>query len=339
MLDWGVATGSLVPPVLPSASSLQGANMSISKRIDRVTGIPKAYRNVVLPAPVSVKIELTSKCNYMCHFCARAKDLRKTGHMDFDLYCSLVDEMMLSGVEELGMFYLGESFLYPRLPEAISYAKHKGCKYVFLTTNGSIASESKVNSCMSAGLSSLKWSFNYSDAEQLTEIANVKKRYWDNTLQNIKDAYNLREENNYDCGLYASYIDYDGEQGERMKEAISKIEGYVDEVYALPLYNQAGFVTEQERAKGWKPTAGNRGRLDNLRDGLPCWAVFTEGHITYDGKLAACCFDHNNSFEMADLTKMSFMEGWNSVKFQGLRAAHLDKDVSGTPCENCMVGS
>jgi len=35
---------------------------------------------------------------------------------------------------------------------------------------------------------------------------------------------------------------------------------------------------------------------------------------------------------------MSFMEAWNSREFQALRAAHLNKDVSGTGCETCVAG-
>ncbi len=83
--------------------------------------------------------------------------------------------------------------------------------------------------------------------------------------------------------------------------------------------------------------AGNIGRVGALRDPLPCWAVFTEGHITYDGKLAACCFDHDGRFDMGDLTEMSFMEAWQSATFQALRQANLNKNVAGTPCEACIA--
>jgi MoaA/NifB/PqqE/SkfB family radical SAM enzyme len=311
--------------------------MGITERIDKVTSIPKEYRGEVLPAPISVKIELTSRCNYKCHFCATSKGLRAKGNMDFDLYERIVDEMLGAGVKELGMFYLGESFLYPRLQDAIRYAKHRGCEYVFLTANGSIASESKVEACMMAGLNSLKWSFNYADADQLVEIAGVKRRYWDNMIKNIKDAWSIREYGSYPCKLYASYIDYDGEQGERMQKAIEEIRHYVDEIYALPLYNQADLVTEQELEKGWTPTAGNRGRLGALRPGLPCWALFTEGHVTYDGLLTGCCFDHNAGFVFGDLKEMSFMDAWNSERAQWFRRHHLAEDVTGTPCENCVV--
>jgi radical SAM protein with 4Fe4S-binding SPASM domain len=124
---------------------------------------------------------------------------------------------------------------------------------------------------------------------------------------------------------------------EKMNETLDELRPYLDEVYPLPLYNQADLVGGDATDKGWEVTAGNRGRWDALRDPLPCWAVFTEGHITYDGKLSACCFDHDGRFNMGDLTQRNFMSAWNSQKFQELRRAHLAEDVTGTPCEDCVA--
>lgn len=311
----------------------------ISERIDEITRIAPTYRNTVLPAPKSVKIELTGKCNFACTFCARSDVLREQKHMDFDLYKKLVKDMREAGVEELGVFYLGESFMVSWLPEAIKYAKTLGFPYVFLTTNGSLAFPDRVEACMKAGLDSLKFSYNYANGQQLHDIARVKEKFFGTIQSNIKDAFKIRETGGYSCGLYASYIEYDGEQGYKMAKAVEEISKYVDEVYALPLYNQAASsrVVKRESDKGWKPIAGNRGRAAALREPLPCWAVFTEGHITSDGKLSACCFDHDGRFHMGDLTKVSFMEAWNSKEFQILRKAHLEKDVTGTACEKCVA--
>ena len=82
---------------------------------------------------------------------------------------------------------------------------------------------------------------------------------------------------------------------------------------------------------------GNRGRAAALRDPLPCWSIFTEGHISFDGRLSACCFDHDQRFSMGDLTRVPFMQAWNSPAFQSLRAAHLRRDVRGTICEQCVA--
>src|SRR6188768_3379870 len=132
----------------------------ITSRIDAVTRIPEAYLAERLPAPRSVKIELTSNCNYRCGFCAHRLRMKQRDDMDFDLYKRLVGEMRDAGVEELGMFFIGESFICPWLPEAIAFAKQRGMPYVFLTTNGSLATPERVKACMEAGLDSLKFSMN-----------------------------------------------------------------------------------------------------------------------------------------------------------------------------------
>jgi len=315
---------------------------SITARIDAITAIPEAYRRPDPPAPRSVKIELTARCNFACSFCARSARLRDQRDMDRALFERLLREMRADGVEEIGLFYLGESMLCRWLEEAIAFAKHEcGFPYVFLTTNGSLATPERLERCFRAGLDSLKFSYNYADAEQFAEVARVKKGLFRAMVRNVVLARSIRDwvaaKTGHRCGLYASYIEYDGDQGRRMAEAIAMIAPHVDEVYALPLYNQADLVSDAERAHGWRPTAGNRGRAGALRDPLPCWSLFTEGHITWDGKLSACCFDHDGRFHMADLTGTSFAEGWRSGAFQALRAAHLARNVEGTACERCVA--
>ena len=188
---------------------------------------------------------------------------------------------------------------------------------------------------MKAGLDSLKFSLNYADLEQFEEIAGVKGLLFTQMISNIRNAWKVRQDGNYKCGLYASYIAYDGAQQEKMADMILEVRPYLDQVYALPLYNQASLIEDEGR--GWDFTAGNQGRLDAMRDPLPCWAVFTEGHITHDGKLSACCFDHDGRFTMGDLTKESFMDAWLSEPFRELRAANISRDVSGTACESCVA--
>ena len=310
--------------------------MPITARIDAITGIDIAHRGTVIAPPRSVKIELTAACNYACRFCVRALS-DGAGEMYRAMFTRLVGEMREAGVEELGLFYIGESMLCKWLPDAVAEAKAAGFPYVFLTTNGSAATEKNLRACMEAGLDSLKFSLNFASPEQLAEIANAdEKNYW-RAIQNLKTARKIRDEGNYPCRIYASSIAFTGEQGERMKTLVEHIKPFVDEHYWLPLYGMSGAA----KAAGWKPRPGNPGRLDAMREPLPCWAAFTEGHITHDGLLAACCFGAGlkGEFVMADLKQTSFRDGWNSPAFQQLRAAHLARDVRGTVCESCAAGS
>ncbi len=304
----------------------------ITQRIDAITSISERYRGTTLPAPRSVKIEITANCNYRCSFCV--KSLRDdNGTMDRSLYRRLLHEMREAGVEEIGVFYIGESFTCRWLPEAIAEAKAEGFPYVFLTTNGSAATPARVKACLEAGLDSLKFSINFASAAQLAEVAQVRPVFWRKAVENLKAARQVRDEGGYRCGIYASSIAFDGEQGRLMRELVDEVRPFVDEHYWLPLYGMSG----ASKAAGWVPQPGNPGRLDAMRPPLPCWAVFTEGHITADGKLAACCFGNglDGGLQMADLNMVSFMDGWNSAAYQALRAAHLRKDVRGTACEGC----
>ena len=310
---------------------------SITSRIDAVTKIPQRYLAASLPAPRAVKIELTSQCNYRCGFCAHRLRMKSRGEMDRAFYERVVGEMVDAGVEELGVFYIGESFMCDWLPEAIGFAKRRGIRYVFLTTNGSLATAARVEACMAAGLDSLKFSMNNADEEQFARIAQVKRKLFRDSIANLEAARRVRDEGGYKCGLYASSIQYDGEQQARMLELVDEIEPFVDEHYWLPLYSMGSLATQREEELGYRPIAGNQGRIGALREPLPCWSAFTEGHITYDGKLSACCFDAGDKWVMADLNRAGFMDGWNSPAFTKLREAHLERDVRGTICESCVA--
>lgn len=313
----------------------------ITNRIDLVTRIPPERMKAVLPAPKSVKIEISPRCNYRCGFCAlRTRETQPKWDMDFGLFKRITREMREAGVEEIGVFYLGESFMNPQLlVDCIAYLKKEvGMPYVFLTSNASMSFPEAAEACMAAGLDSLKWSCNAADEEQFSRIMGVAPRLFHEALANIRSAWEIRQARGYKTGLYASSIRYDGEQLARMERLLDeKVRPFVDQHYWLPLYSMGAFAASREEELGYRPTAGNQGRLGALREPLPCWSAFTEGHVTAEGKLSACCFDATSNWTMGDLNRQSFMEAWNAPEFVRLREAHLRRDVRGTVCEACLA--
>jgi radical SAM protein with 4Fe4S-binding SPASM domain len=260
--------------------------------------------------------------------------------MDFGLFKRITREMRAAGVEEVGVFYLGESFMNPRLlVDCIAWLKREiAMPYVFLTSNASMSFPEAVEECMKAGLDSLKWSVNAADEAQFEKIMGVSGRLFRHALENIQSAWEVRKRGGYKIGLYASSIQYNGAQQQKMEQLLAeRVRPYVDQHYWLPLYSMGAFATQREEQLGYRPTAGNQGRIGALREPLPCWSAFTEGHVTAEGKLSACCFDATANWTMGDLNQQSFMEAWNSEPFVKLRAAHLKKDVTGTVCEKCVA--
>lgn len=315
--------------------------MSIVEHQKNILNIPSDYRDSVLPPPKSCKIEITSRCNYRCKFCALTMRKEQTNKdMDFTLFKRITKEMRNSGVEEIGVFYIGESFCNPKLlVDCITYLKKDlQIPYVFLTSNASLAAPKYVRQCMEAGLDCLKWSCNVADAEQFTNLIGVPTHFFDHGLTNIRDAWEIRKNGGFKTHLAASSIQYNDEQKEKMQSFLKEfVLPYVDEHYFLPLYSAGGEAIESEGKLGYKPIAGNTGRVDDPRDPIPCWTLFTGAHVLVDGRLTGCCLDGSGKWVMGDLNKEHFLDAWNSSKFVALRKKHLSGDIRGTICEKCAL--
>jgi len=323
----------------------------ITERIDAITKLRPEQLLASPPAPKSVKIELTGRCNYRCSFCAlRTRDAQPnlSMDMDFDLFKRMTMEMRNAGVEEIGCFYLGEPFMAPELlVKAISYLKDVvRMPYVFLTSNASLAFSDHVLACMEAGLDSMKWSVNAADHEQFESIMGVKGSLFDQAMHNIKIAHFIRNAGGHKTKLYASSIQYDGEQQKRMEDTLDKfVRPFVDQHYWLPLYQMSMNIDRVKKETGFTPTAGNMGRIGALRNPLPCWSAFSEGHVRADGHLSVCCFGSDERFDAGDLNDQSFTEAWNSAPFKLIREAQLrtvkegPEALKGTMCEVCSAWS
>ena len=317
--------------------------MSITARIDNITHIPAEYKTARPPCPKSVKIELTGRCNYRCGFCAlrmRDEQPKVDADMSLDFFKKITSDMHRSGVEEIGIFYLGETLMAPDLAvQAVQWLKQElGMPYVFLTTNGSLAGERVVHALMNAGLDSLKFSINAADLEQFEEVMGVKSKLYKQALKNLRRTFEIRNRCKYKTKVYASSIKYDGAQQQRMEDLIREhVEPYTDESYYLPLYSMGSVATEREAELGYRPTAGNQGRLGGLVTPLPCWSAFTEGHVRSDGQVSLCCFDADGRFQVGNLNEDDWMTIWNNEQFTTIRKAHLKQDLTGTVCEECVA--
>lgn len=331
---------------------------SITHRIDEVTRLDEDFLKPVCPPPPSIKVETSNRCNYKCSFCS-LRTRETPGHMDmpWESLKHVMDIARAAGVAEWGCFYLGEATMAPDLlVREIQYAKQIGYPYIFLTTNGSLLTAELTTRIMEAGLDSLKFSINAHNDEQFEEIMGVKAKNFHKALNSLRRAREIRDAGGYKTRLYASYIQFNGEQAKAMEALLNeRVRPYADEVYALPLYSMGLRAKEIEAATGFKPTHGNMGRINEktglpMRSGIPCWSVSREAHVRIDPSnghpiLAACCFGADSRFDICDLMDYdNFMDAWNHPKLQAIRQAHLDcmktgttDPLKGTMCEVCVA--
>lgn len=303
--------------------------MKTTERIDAHTHVPGERLVPEPPFPDVIKIEVTSRCNYRCSFCASGAGLREVGDMDVDFLHRILKEAASIGVREIGMFLLGESFLLKELPAHIRYAKEEaGIEYVFLTTNGSLCTPQRLEAVIDAGLDSLKFSINAATPRRYREMHGVD--CFEKVMKNLEWLGKRRRRPGFRMKTSVSsiYLEEDREDLERLREEVLQ---HVDEFYYLPYYNQAGHV--RNPAGG---VIGNPGRFNNMVAPVPCWGLFNSAKISWNGWLTACYFDHDSRFEIADLNECSLMEAWHHPKFTELRRAHLAGDVGDTVCAECL---
>jgi len=301
----------------------------IRERVSETSNIPPDYKTDLPPIPRSVKIEITSRCNLRCFFCSVTYKQKEAGDINPDFLYRLLEELNDVGVEEVGLFWLGEPLLVKELPEYVSYAKELGIPYVFITTNGLLADKNRIRPLIQSGIDSIKVSINASTREEYIKVCGVDG--FERVIQNLRNLRELRGRSGKPS-IYASTV-FDPNSPSTYETLKPLIEPYVDEYYPLRLYGEYTYNQKAEDAASDEDEVSVR----TIEAMVPCWSLFTLPHISYDGCLSACYCDHDHGLYMADLKKMSFKAAWHSSPFVELRQKHLAGTVRGTPCEGCIA--
>jgi radical SAM protein with 4Fe4S-binding SPASM domain len=69
-----------------------------------------------------------------------------------------------------------------------------------------------------------------------------------------------------------------------------------------------------------------------------CTLPFNTINIDYDGSLLACCEDINHKIPISNLNKIPLKDAWYCDAMKRLRQAHMDRNLAGTVCEECLAG-
>lgn len=303
----------------------------VVERISETCNIPKELLTDYPKFPKKAKIEITSRCDLHCFYCSRNYKNIKIGDIDRELLVRLLKEMKELGVKEVGLFWLGEPLLVKALPEYIMFAKKIGIEYVFITTNGRLATPDKIRDLFDSGLDSIKFSINSGDREHYHKICGVDA--FDQVISNVQFAHQYRG-NKKNPAIYVSTI-FEPSRRNDFEMVHALIGPYVDQHYPLRLYGKYAFSEDEKDKSDAAYTVQGHGRT--LQSMLPCWSLFTEPHISFDGHMSACYCDHDEKFYMGNLHEMSLIEAWHSDRFAALRRKHLSGNVTGEVCEDCIA--
>ncbi len=268
--------------------------------------------------PNQIQVEVSNICNHECNFCAYPAMQRKKAHMPKALFKKVVKDAFDLGAREIGLFAGAEPLTCKWLDEYILFCKDVGFEYQYISTNGALGSGEKFIKLIDAGLSSIKFSVNGGNREVYRKVHG--KDDFDKVMDNIAFVDSYRKSIKKDIYLGVSFVGTPATK-HTFEELKLILDGIVDEVIYYEASNQSGQMPDLP--------------LPPYRD---CHLPFNKAHISVEGYLKACCNDYENYLAIADLKTTSLLEGWQSKVFRELRRKHLNNNLDGTLCANCIRG-
>ena len=277
--------------------------------------------------PKEIFLDLTSFCNHACVFCANPLIKNKTT-MEEEMVYRVLTEAYECGVTDLGLYATGESFLVRKLANYVGFAKNLGYRYLFITTNGALATPDRAKPVIDAGLDSLKFSISAGTKNTYKQIQG--RDDFDLVLENLRWISRYREESQCDLKIYVTmvYTDKTRSEVEKLEELVRP---FIDEWDPHELTNQCGNMPENN-AIGSVGTENPRGRGQRR----VCYQPFKGFTVTPEGTVSACVIDYSRDLVVGDLNQSTLTEIWEGEVYKKFRRRHLNRDLKGLICHNCM---
>lgn len=269
-------------------------------------------------------VELSNACNHACIFCAHQKMQRKPGMINRELAFDVLRQAYELGTREVGFYATGEPFIVPDLADYIAQAKKIGYTYVYLTSNGALATPEKIRAVIDAGLDSIKFSIN-APTRKIYKFIHGKDDF-DTVMEHLKYLNQYRKETGRNFKIYTTMIVT--RYTELLQDYYHTVfDPLCDQVVFKYVYNQGGYVPEIEDYLRCRCDTEERRRCN-----LPFDAIC----LTKEGYLSVENADFENMLIVADLNKVSLKEGWYGEKMKELRRRFLEDDLEGTLCDGCV---
>jgi len=305
--------------------------ISLEEQIKKMSSVDKNYC-LDAKIPNNIMVEVTNICNLRCKMCYNKRMKRKKGFISFDLFKKIVDQAVDLNIENMGLYTTGESFLHPKIFEFIKYAKKKGIKYVYITTNGQALNDEKIKKIFESGLDSIKFSIDAGNKERYESLKIGAS--WNKLVKIVKKLKAMRDNFDSKLRIFASFI--------VMKDNFKDLARYkkifgnlIDETFFVFVGNQGS----QVKAEKLYPK-NVISKIENLtlpkEKWQPCSMLWDRFIVTYEGYLTICCIDFENSLIYGDINKESLKTSWNNKKIKKFREIHASRQFEKLPlCFDC----
>ncbi len=289
-----------------------GASVGILNRLKILSDF-MCRKDCVSGFPIEVGIEMTNRCNLKCKMCARETMTRPMGDMSLDLLRKIVDEIR----PYAEMVYLhgdGEPLLHRQIFEAIAYAKKSGLK-VGLSSNATLLDDRASKMLIDLKLDYLILAVDGATKDTYEKIR-INGRF-EKVVENVQGFLRLKREAHSGIYVLMQFIE--------MEENKKEVQAFVD------YWKQ--FRPEVIRIKSLVDLFGKKGPT---KFKLPCFYLWRQVMIDWDGTVFPCCVDTNSVNNLGNVSSASLASIWNGDLLREMRRKHvLGKQGQIGICSNC----
>ena len=271
--------------------------------------------------PIHINFEINDICNLKCAFCIRSEDIQEKqgvpsinsgSAMSLFDFSEIMNEAKQRKLYSIGFGLDNEVTVKRDLEKYISVASNSGVLDIWLTTNGTVLNEKKIESYIKSGLTVFSVSVDAATNETYFKLK--RKDKLDKVISAIKAIHAYKKSNNlFFPVLRATYYICDENKNE-VEDFINLVEEYVD-VIDFQDFND----------------------MDKVQNSIfSCYQPFKRMAVYSDGNVAPCCSLFGRKIVLGNAIKDSMYSVWNGETMNKMRSGFLKDEVEALDvCQQC----
>lgn len=275
-------------------------------------------------------IEIANACNLNCSFCPYSQKTHSPSWMSVELFSKIIDDIK-NHVEEIYLHVLGEPLLHPNLNIFLEIAK-KAHLCVNITTNGTLIKKNHQLLLESTVVRQINFSVHaleeWNNQEKALSALNDMLLFAQEATERRPDLYinfrlwNIQKENSSHWNRLIS------SQLESTFHCDLSTHDFSIRHKSFPLQNRIylHFDTRFEWPEGKSTGLSTKGT---------CKALDSHIGILCDGRVVACCLDHNGNLELGKLPQQTLSSILSSPRAVAMKLGFKEKKLVEPFCQSC----
>tara|TARA_B100001996_G_scaffold381288_1_gene370418 strand:+ start:1977 stop:3344 length:1368 start_codon:yes stop_codon:yes gene_type:complete len=273
--------------------------------------------------PLCLDIEVAAICDLACPFCFREHIVTPDKVIDEKLCYDLIDQAADLKIPSIKFNWRGEPLLNTKIYDYISYAKKKGILETIINTNATNLNEANSKKLIDSGLDLIIYSFDGGTKNTYEKMrpGRFKKNLFEEVYLNIKNFKKIKDKKNSKFPFTKIQMILAEETIYEVKNFFDLFNDYVDDV-SVNNYTERGgnisnlnkedldlyksLVLKHNLKKDTPYMKDIFGKISVSKGRLPCEQPYQRLLVTYEGKVAMCCYDWGASHPVGYTSKKAF---------------------------------